>query len=122
MDTPDAIQSDDDAVVIPDHLRELLRATAERMLEDACDMAFAADARDAAIAAVHLIDAFEHESVTRGVVLALIPGSIEWEEPVKMPHTLEGVEQYLSQLDLARELIELRERLGGQPPEPTNVI
>jgi hypothetical protein len=121
MDTPDAIPSDDDDVVIPDHLRELLRATADRMLEEACDMAFAPDARDAAIAAVHLIDAFEHESVTRGVALALIPGSIEWEEPVKMPHTLEGVEQYLSQLDLARELIELRERLGGQPP-PTNVI
>jgi hypothetical protein len=122
MDTPDAIPSDDDDVVIPDHLRELLRATADRMLEDACDMAFAADARDAAIAAVHLIDAFERESLTRGVALALIPGAIEWEEPVKMPHTLEGVEQYLIQLDLARELIELRERLGGQPPEPTNVI
>jgi hypothetical protein len=122
MDTRDAIPSDDDDVVIPDHLRELLRATADRMLEDACDMAFAPDAREAAIAAVHLIDAFEGESLTRGVALALIPGSIEWEEPVKMPHTLEGVEQYENQLVLARGLIELRDRLGGQPPEPTNVI
>jgi hypothetical protein len=43
-------------------------------------------------------------------------------ETLKMPHTLEGVAQYESQLALARELIELRERLGGQPPEPTNVI
>jgi hypothetical protein len=122
MDTPDAIPSDDDAVVIPDHLRELLSATADRMLEDGCDNAFAADMRDEVIAAVHLIDAFERDSLTRGVALALIPGAIEWEMPVKMPHTLEGVEQYLSQLDLARELIELRDRLGGQPPEPTNVI
>jgi hypothetical protein len=122
MDTPDAIPSADDEVVIPDHLRELLRATADRMLEEACDMTFAPDARDAAIAAVHLIDAFEHESLTRGVALALIPGAIEWEEPVKMPHTLEGVRQYESQLAPARELIELRERLGGRPPEPTNVI
>lgn len=122
MSTPDAIQSDDDAVVIPDRLRELLSATAERMLEDGCDAAFAPDMRDEVIAAVHLIDAFERDSLTRGVALALIPGAIDWEMPVTMPHTLEGVEQYLSQLDLARELIELRDRLGGHPPEPTNVI
>jgi hypothetical protein len=126
MDTSDAIPSDDDPVVIPDHLRELLRellrATAERMLEEACDSAFAPDAREAAIVAVHLIDAFEAESLTRGVALALIPGAIEWEEPMKMPHTLEGVAQYESQLALARELIELRDRLGGAPPPSRDVI
>jgi hypothetical protein len=122
MDTSDAIPSDGDPVVIPDHLRELLRATAEPMLEEPCDMAFAPDARDAAIAAVHLIDAFEHESLTRGVALAPIPGAIEWEEPVRMPHTLEGVAQYERQLALARELIELRDGLGGSPPPPSNAI
>jgi hypothetical protein len=120
MDTSDAIPSDGDPVVIPDHLRELLRATAERMLEEPCDMAFAREARDAAIAAVHL--AFEHESLTRGVALAPIPGAIEWEEPVRMPHTLEGVAQYERQLALARELIELRDGLGGSPPPPSNAI
>ena len=109
------------ADVIPDHLRELLRDTAERMLEEACDMAFAPDARDAATAAVHLINGFEHESLTRGVALAPIPGAIEWEEPVRMPHTLEGVRS-TSQLALARELIELRDGLGGSPPPPSNVI
>jgi hypothetical protein len=82
----------------------------------------APDARDAAIAAVHLIDAVEHESLTRGVALALIPGAIEWEEPVRMPHTLEGVAQYERQLAQARELIELRDGLGGSPPPPSNVI
>jgi hypothetical protein len=122
MDDPDAIPSDDDDVVIPDHLRELLRETAERMLKDACDLAFGPDARDAAREAVHCIDAFETGRVTRAVVLGLIPGTIEWLEPVKMPHTLEAVAQCEQQLAKARELIELRERLGGSPPSPSNVI
>jgi hypothetical protein len=91
MDDPDAIPSDDDDVVIPDHLRELLSETAERMLQDACDLAFGPDARDAARQAVHCIDAFETGRVTRAVVLVLIPGTIEWLEPVKMPHTREAV-------------------------------
>jgi hypothetical protein len=71
-----------------------LRETAERVLEKACDMA----------------------------ALALIPGAIEWEKPVRMPHTLEGVAQYERQLAWARELIEQRDGLGGAPPPPSSVI
>jgi hypothetical protein len=35
---------------------------------------------------------------------------------------LEGVANYERQLALARELIELRDGLGGSPPSPSNVI
>jgi hypothetical protein len=84
MSTRDATPSGDDAVAIPKRLLRLLRDTAERDLERACDQAFAPDMRDAVIDAVHVLDAFVVAGkLPRGIALALIPGAIDFEDPVR---------------------------------------
>jgi hypothetical protein len=114
MDIPDAIPSRDDAVVFPDYLREILRQTAERKLREACDLAFPPDGRDAVIEAVHLIDAFATERVTTDVVLALIPDAIEWQRiEAQPPVTAEALVQSERALTAIRQLVELRDRVGG---------
>jgi hypothetical protein len=115
MDIPDAIPSRDDVVVFPDYLREILRQTAERKLREACDLAFPPDGRDAVIEAVHLIDAFDAELVTKDVVLALIPEAIAWQrgDAAEPPLTVEAIARHERALTAIRQLVEFRERLGG---------
>jgi hypothetical protein len=118
MDIPDAIPSrGDDAVVVSDCLREILRQTAERRLREACDLAFPPDGRDEVIDAVHLIDAFTGERVTAEVVLSLIPLAIAWQQSDTSPsHTAEALAPKERALRTVRELVELCVRLGGEPP------
>jgi hypothetical protein len=117
MSSPDAIPSWGDAVVVPDYLREILRQTAERKLREACDLAFPPDRRDDVIGAVHLVDAFTHERVTAEVALTLIPSAIAWQQSgATPPQTRSALAQSERALLLIRELVEFRDRLGGEPP------
>lgn len=76
MDDRDAIPDDATRVVIPAHLRGILRDAAERNLRKACDVAFPPDGRDDVIAAVHTIDEFEADRVPIDLVMALLPQAI----------------------------------------------
>jgi hypothetical protein len=117
MSSPDAIPSRGDVVVVPDYLREILRQTAERKLREACDLAFPPDRRDDVIDAVHLVDAFTHERVTADVALTLIPSAIAWQQSdATPPHTKAALAQNERALLLIRDLVEFRDRLGGEPP------
>jgi hypothetical protein len=125
MSTPDAIPSRDDAVVVPDYLRRILQQTAERRLRQAWEQPYSPEARDAAIEAVHCIDAFSDDlpafidlRVPATVALALISDAIVWKESeLEPPHTREAVGHNERLLLTLRELVEWRDRLGGQPPE-----
>jgi hypothetical protein len=117
MSSPDGIPSRGDVVVVPDYLREILRQTAERKLRKACDLAFPPDRRDDVVDAVYLVDAFTHERVTAEVALTLIPSAIAWQQRDAMPpHTKSALAQNERALLLIRELVEFRDRLGGEPP------
>jgi hypothetical protein len=114
MDDRDAIPDDATRVVIPAHLRGILRDAAERNLRKACDVAFPPDGRDDVIAAVHAIDEFEADRVPIDLVTALLPEAIAWAhgEAVE-PHTIEAVRLDERLLKMIRELVEFRESLGG---------
>lgn len=114
MDIPDAIPSDDARVVIPAHLRGVLRDAAERNLRKACDIAFPPDGRDEVIAAVHVIDAFEADRLPVDLVTSLLPDAIAWTEGEAVePHTIEAVRLDQRLLQVIRELVEFRDSLNG---------
>jgi hypothetical protein len=117
MSSPDAIPSRGDVVVVPDYLREILRQTAERKLREACDLAFPPDRRDEVIEAVHLVDAFTYERVTADVVFALISSAIACKQSETVsPQSVDAVARNERILATIRELIEFRDRLGGETP------
>lgn len=114
MDDRDAIPDDATRVVIPAHLRGILRDAAERNLRKACDVAFPPDGRDDVIAAVHAIDEFEADRVPIDLVMALLPEAIAWAQGEAVePHTIEAVDLDERLLKRIRELVEFREGLGG---------
>jgi hypothetical protein len=114
MDDRDAIPDDAVRVVIPAHLRGILRDTAERNLRKACDVAFPPDGRDEVVAAVHVIDAFEVDRLPVELVSRLLPDAIAWAEGEAVePHTIEAVDLDEKLLKMIRELVEFRESLGG---------
>lgn len=63
MSERDATPSDDGHVAIPEDLRARLRASADRWLTKACDLAFLPDCRDAVIDAVHLLDVIDDDEL-----------------------------------------------------------
>src|SRR4051812_6516216 len=92
MDTRDAIPPDDVRVVIPAHLRDILRHAAEKKLREACDVAFPPDQRDDVIDAVHVIDALEAELVPVGLATALVHDAIVGVDGERAePHTTQGI-------------------------------
>lgn len=114
MDERDAIPDDATLVVIPAHLRGILRDTAERNLRKACDVAFPPDGRDEVIAAVHAIDQLEADRVPIDLVTALLPEAIAWAQGEAVePRTIEAVRLDERLLKIIRELVEFRESLAG---------
>jgi hypothetical protein len=114
VDIPDAIPSDDARVVIPALLRGILRETAEDNLRKACDLAFPPDRRDDVVEAVHVIDAFEADRLTTDQVMHLLSAAIAWAEGERVePSTVEAVRINERLLKFIRELVEVRDRLGG---------
>jgi hypothetical protein len=114
MDDRDAIPDDAARVVIPAHLRGILRDTAERNLRKACDVAFPPDGRDEVVAAVHVIDAFEVDRLPVDLVTNLLPDAIAWAEGEAVgPHTIEAVSLDEKLLKMIREMVEFRDSLDG---------
>jgi len=114
MDDRDAIPDDATRVVIPAHLRGILRDAAERNLRKACDVAFPPDGRDDVIAAVHAIDEFEADRVPIDLVTALLPEAIAWAQGEAVePHTVEAIDLDERLLKMIRELVAFRDSLGG---------
>jgi hypothetical protein len=110
MDDRDAIPDDATRVVIPAHLRGILRDAAERNLRKACDVAFPPDGRDDVIAAVHAIDEFEADRVPIDLVTTLLPEAIAWAQGEAVePHTVEAVSLDEKLLKMIRELVEFRD-------------
>jgi len=114
MDAPDAIPSDDARVVIPAHLRGILRHTAEHKLREACDLAFPPDRRDEVVAAVHVVEACEADRVSIDLVTSLLPDAIAWAEGEAVkPHSIEAIRLDEKLLKMIRELVEFRDSLSG---------
>jgi hypothetical protein len=105
MDDREPIPSDDEVVVIPDHLHEPLRAAAECRLLAACDLAFEPDKQERIAEAVTVLYALAHGKPTGAMVRELIPRAVEAEGDL-----VEFVERKVS---LIRELTEFGESLGG---------
>ncbi|HET6507401.1 MAG TPA: hypothetical protein VFG42_11490 [Baekduia sp.] len=114
MSTRDAIPDDDARVVIPAHLRGILRHAAETKLQEACDVAFPPDRRDEVVDAVHVLDALEAEEVSVGLVTTLVRDAIAETDGERVePHTIEAIRLNDRLSGVIRELVEFRDTLGG---------
>jgi hypothetical protein len=109
-----------------DHLLPVLRNAAVLGVELECDGEWEDDQLGRVRAAVHMLDALEAGTCTREQVAALaaraiamqgeiLRSAVELDEPA-WPTTREEADVLDARARLTRELIELRDAAGGEPP------
>jgi hypothetical protein len=111
-------------VELPEHLVPALRAAAVLEVETACDGEWGEDVLlERVVATVHTLDAVEVGACSREQVLALasralamqgeaVRSAVELDEP-HWPASLHEADALSERVHLARELIELRDAVGG---------
>jgi hypothetical protein len=108
---------------VPGHLHAVLGAAAREELEFACDGCWPDDedeyeARlDRVTRAVHAIEHWEAGTCTREEIARLAAVAVGEQEPGQWPRTLEEADDVLSRVSLTRDLIVLRDALGGKPSQ-----
>ncbi len=117
---------DNDDPTVPDHLRSVLRITAELEFETATDSPWPDDddARDAhrdyLRSKAHLIDNWEADCpsgeelllLARRAVIEMQPAHYQ---PYPWPRTIEEADELIACLNLTRDLMQFRDTLGGKP-------
>jgi hypothetical protein len=122
----DADSTSQSEVELPEHLVPALRAAAVLGVEMACDGEWREDVHlESVVAAVHALDAVEVGACSCEQVIALtsraaamqgevLRSAIEMDEPY-WPTTLQDADALGERAHLTRELIELRDAVGGSP-------
>lgn len=124
MNTDDPTPLDAERPQPPDHLNEALRLAAREELEFATDYMWPAEEDDeyrARLArimrATRAIEHWDAGTCTREEVAKLAAVAVPMQEPGRWPRTIEEAEEVLSAATLTRDLILLRDSLGGRPTE-----
>jgi hypothetical protein len=116
-------------VELPEHLVPALRAAAVLGVEMACDGEWGEDVHlERVVVAVHALDAVEVGACSREQVIALasraaamqgevLRSAMEQDEPY-WPTTLQDADALGERAHLTRELIELRDAVGGSSEAP----
>jgi hypothetical protein len=114
---------DDAHLTVPAHLRPALGAAAEWELETATD-GFWPDAPDERIEkreeimrAVRLVEMWEADSCSREQIAKLARAAAAEQDPGRWPRTVEEAEELVRRAPLTRDLIVLRDVLGGRPTQ-----
>jgi hypothetical protein len=123
----DADSTSQDEVELPEHLVAALHAAAVLGVETACDGEWGEEVHlECVVAAVHTLDAVEVGACSQEQVIALasraiaMEGEVLWSavelsEPY-WPTTIQEADVLGERAHLTRELIELRDAVGGAPP------
>ncbi len=122
----DADSTSQSEVELPEQLVPALRAAAVLGVEMACDGEWREDVHlESVVAAVHALDAVEVGACSREQVIALTSRAIAMEGEVlrsavelgepHWPTTLQEADVLGDRAHLTRELIELRDAVGGSP-------
>jgi hypothetical protein len=121
MDKADPTSLRGEVPHIPDHLRPALEAAAELELELSSD-GFWPDApeeriakRDAVMRAARVLDRWDEGSCTREQIALLAHRAAIEREPQAWPCTLAEVDDLIPAALLTRDLLLLRDALGGWP-------
>ena len=123
MNDADSTSLGDEVPQVPGHLRAALGAAAREDLEFASDGLWPDDEDeyeemlDRVTRAVHTIEHWEAGDYTREEVARLAAVAAGMHEPVRWPRTLEEADDVLSRATLTRDLIVLRDELGGEPSQ-----
>jgi hypothetical protein len=113
----------DEVPQVPGHLRAVLGGAAREALEFASDGLWPDDEDeydamlDRVTQAVHAIERWETGANTREEVAKLAAIAVEMQDPGRWPRTLEEADDVLSRATLTRDLIVLRDALGGKPSQ-----
>jgi hypothetical protein len=109
---------------IPDHLHQLLAEAAECELELAADGAWphATDAwhdthLERVLAAARVIERWRAGTCTREDIAKLARRAVDEQEPDRRPRTLEEADDVVNASTLTRDLVLLRDALGGRPTQ-----
>lgn len=114
---------DDADLTVPDHLRPLLGAAVELELETTSDgfwpddNAARAEHRDAIMSTAHMVDNWQADCPTQDEVARLAHRAIGEQEPGQWPRTLQEADELVTRARLTRDLIQLRDMLGGKPTQ-----
>jgi hypothetical protein len=124
MNTDDPTPLNAESSQPPDHLHEALRLAAREELEFATDGAIWPDDEDEYRArivritqATRTIEHWDAGTCTREEVAKLAAIAVPMQEPGRWPRTIEEAEDVLSAATLTRDLILLRDSLGGRPTQ-----
>jgi hypothetical protein len=119
----DSASQGDEVPQVPGHLHAVLGAAAREELEFACDGCWPDDEDeydamlDRVTRAVHAIEHWEAGTCTREELAKLAAIAVGEQESGRWPRTLEEADDVLSRASLTRDLIVLRDALGGKPSQ-----
>jgi hypothetical protein len=109
--------------IVPAHLRPVLGAAAELLLEVSTD-GFWPDKpegretqRRTIMEAARVIDLFAADSCTREQIAKLARMAAAEQDPGRWPRTLEEADELIRRAALTRDLTLLRDALGGRPTQ-----
>lgn len=121
MNDPDSTSLRDEAPQVPDHLRAALSSAAREELEFASDGSWPDDedeyaARlDRVTQAVDALKNWKAGTCTRNQIAKLTTVAIGEQEPARWPLTIKEADDVIGRATLTRDLILLRDALGGKP-------
>ena len=121
MNDADSASQGDEVPQVPGHLHAVLGAAAREELEFACDGGWPEDEDeydailDRVTRASRAIEHWEAGTCSREEVAKLAAVAVGMQEPVRWPCTLAEADDVISRASLTRDLIVLRDGLGGKP-------
>ncbi|HEX5925564.1 MAG TPA: hypothetical protein VFY45_17150 [Baekduia sp.] len=120
MNDADSASPGDEVPQVPGHLRAVLGAAAREELEFASDGCWPDDGDeydamlDRLTRAVYAIERWEAGTCTGEEVAKLAAVAVGMQEPARWPRTLREADDVLNRARLTRDLIVLRDALGGK--------
>jgi hypothetical protein len=114
---------DDADPTVPGHLRPALDAAAELELEHASDGFWPGarearvEKRDRILRAARMVESWQAGTCSREELATLARTAVGDQEPGRWPRTIEEATELIACAALTRDLIALRDALGGKPTQ-----